>query len=75
MKNLILFKLLIIIGLFAHGFSLNIFQLIKFHLSSIKLKIKWIGEKNTISYRYKQKYWQNIVYINNIQQNKYNYKY
>ena len=75
MKNLILFKLLIIIGLFAHGFSINIFQLIKFHLSSIKLKIKGIGEKNAFSSRYQQKYRPNKVYINDIPQKNVNYSY
>ena len=75
MKNIILFKLLIIIGLFAHGFSINIFQLIKFHLSSIKLKIKGIGEKNAFSSRYQKQYWPNKVYINDIQKEKVNYSY
>ena len=53
-KNLILFKLLIIIEFFVQAFSFNIFQFVKFQLSIITLKIKGTGEKNVFSYSYQQ---------------------
>ena len=74
-KNLVLFKLLIIIEFFVQVFSFNIFQFVKFQLSIITLKINGTGEKNVFSYIYPQQYYPKEVYINGNNQTKIKFNY